>query len=99
MKKEILAAALFALLACTLGSCGRQALPKPDTADGRGGQLLWIGVPAGRLKTEAFAGLQVGAHPVLLVILHGELPVPTLGHNILLTLPALDALAEVLRVE
>jgi pimeloyl-ACP methyl ester carboxylesterase len=25
--------------------------------------------------------------------------VPTLGHNILLTLPALDALAEVLRVE
>jgi len=75
--KNILIAILFALLGGTLGSCARQARPKPDAADGRGGQLLWLGVPAGRLKTEAFASSQISAHPVLLVALHGDLPDPT----------------------
>jgi predicted esterase len=77
VSKNILVAALFALLGCALGSCARQAAPKPDAADGRGGQFLWLVVPAGRLKTEAFASSQVSAHPVLLVVLHGDLPDPT----------------------
>src|SRR5665213_902315 len=68
---------LLALLVCTLGSCTRKSPPSSDAAYGRGGQSLWIGVPAGRMKTEVFSSVQVSAHPVLLVILHGDLPDPT----------------------
>jgi pimeloyl-ACP methyl ester carboxylesterase len=74
---KVVAGALFALLWWTLGSCMRQAPPKSDASYGRGGQSLWIGVPAGRLKAEAFSSPHVGAHPVLLVVLHGDLPDPT----------------------
>jgi predicted esterase len=75
--KNVSAAALVTLLGCALGSCARPARSTPDPAYGRGGQLLWVDIPGGRSKAEAFSSTQVSAHPVLLVILHGDLPDPT----------------------
>lgn len=77
VRSKVLAGALLALLGWTLGSCTRQAPPRPDATYGRGGQSLWIGTPAGRLKAESFSSPQVSAHPMLLVVLHGDLPDPT----------------------
>jgi predicted esterase len=55
----------------------RQPPSKSDTAYGRGGQPLWIELPAGRLKAEAFSSPQLSEHPVLLIVLHGDLFDPT----------------------
>jgi len=75
--KNISVIGLFAFLGCMLGSCLRQPLPKADTAYGRGGKPLWIELPAGRLKAEAFSSPQLSEHPVLLIVLHGDLFDPT----------------------
>jgi predicted esterase len=68
---------LAALLACAVANCTSHTPPKPDTAYGRGGQRLWVDVPQGRLKAEAYSSTQLSAHPVLVVALHGDLPDPT----------------------
>jgi len=74
---RILATSLVVLICCFAGSCTREAAPKADTAYGRGGDHLWLPVPGGRLKAEAYSSAQVSAHPVLLVVLHGDLFDPT----------------------
>ena len=74
--KSILGMGLLVLLGCLLGSCGRQPA-EADTAYGRGGQPLWIELPAGRLKAEAFSSTQLSEHPLLLIVLHGDLFDPT----------------------
>lgn len=72
-----LATSLIVLACCVVGSCAREAPPKSDTAYGRGGEHLWLPVPGGRLKAEAYSSAQVSAHPVLVVVLHGDLFDPT----------------------
>ena len=57
-------------------ACNRQRMD-PDPVDGRGGQTLWIKIPEGRLKSEVYHTATLSAHPVLVVVLHGDLPNPT----------------------
>ena len=56
--------------------CARRHLDA-DPVDGRDGQTLWIKVPQGRLKSEVYRTPALSAHPVLVVVLHGDLPDPT----------------------
>jgi hypothetical protein len=65
---------VVALLAAVFGSCTRR---KSDTAYGRGGQTVWIEVPGGRLKGEAYSSAHITTHPMLVVVIHGDLPDPT----------------------
>lgn len=48
-----------------------------DTIFGRGGEVRWIDVPEGRLKTEVYSTTPLTAHPVLVIVLHGDLFNPT----------------------
>src|SRR5690349_12061074 len=75
--RKMLANGLIALVCCLAGSCAREAPAKPDAAFGRGGERLWLPVTGGRLKAEAYSSAQLSAHPVLVVVLHGDLFDPT----------------------
>ena len=48
----------------------------PDTTSRIGGATLWINVAQGRLKTQVFSRRDVSDHPVLVLILHGDIPNP-----------------------
>jgi predicted esterase len=54
----------------TLAACAR------DTSDAIGGETEWIDVAGGRLKTQLFVRETDGRRPILLLILHGDLPDP-----------------------
>jgi len=41
-----------------------------------GGMTRWIDVPAGRLKTRVYTGTSLSKSPVLVLVLHGDLPDP-----------------------
>lgn len=72
-----LAVGLTVLTCCLVASCTFEAPPKLDMAYGRGGEHLWLPVPEGMLKAEAYKSAQMGARPVLVVVLHGDLFDPT----------------------
>jgi pimeloyl-ACP methyl ester carboxylesterase len=38
------------------------------------GHVIWIKIAAGRMKTRVYTSSQLGAHPVLAVFIHGDLP-------------------------
>jgi poly(3-hydroxybutyrate) depolymerase len=57
-------------------SCAREPESVADTVFGRGGQTQWVEVAEGRLKTEIYTSPQLSAHPILMVVLHGDLPNP-----------------------
>jgi poly(3-hydroxybutyrate) depolymerase len=59
-----------AVLGCGSGSAA-------DTIFGRGGEVQWIDVPDGRLKTEVYSSTPLSARPVLVIVLHGDLFNPT----------------------
>lgn len=59
------AAATLVLTGCT-----------PGTSDTIGGETEWIDVAGGRLKTQVFARVSDGQRPILILILHGDLPTP-----------------------
>jgi pimeloyl-ACP methyl ester carboxylesterase len=59
------AAATLVLTACT-----------PDTSETIGGETQWIDVAGGRLKTQVFTRAGAGQRPILILILHGDLPSP-----------------------
>jgi pimeloyl-ACP methyl ester carboxylesterase len=67
-------ASLVVLCAAVLG-CGSGS--GADTIFGRGGEVQWIDVPDGRLKTEVYSSTPLSARPVLVVVLHGDLFNPT----------------------
>ena len=58
------------LLGCSSGS-------DADTIFGRGGEVHWVDVPDGRLKTEIYSSTARSARPVLVIVLHGDLFNPT----------------------
>jgi|SRR6185503_8327031 len=58
-------AAVLVLAACT-----------PETAATADSHTQWIDVAGGRLKTQAFASRTDGRRPILILILHGDLPSP-----------------------
>jgi pimeloyl-ACP methyl ester carboxylesterase len=55
----------------------REQTPVPDQIYGRGGETLWIDVANGRLKAESYATRNRSEHPILVVVLHGDLFNPT----------------------
>ena len=48
----------------------------PETSDTIGGETQWIDVARGRLKTQVFTRADDGERPILILILHGDLPSP-----------------------
>jgi hypothetical protein len=67
-------ACLLVLCVVVLG-CGYGS--GADTIFGRGGEVQWIDVPDGRLKTEVYSTTPLSARPVLVIVLHGDLFNPT----------------------
>jgi pimeloyl-ACP methyl ester carboxylesterase len=53
-----------------------EAACAPDTSQRIGGETRWINVAEGQLKTQVFVGKNVGTRPVLVLILHGDIPRP-----------------------
>jgi pimeloyl-ACP methyl ester carboxylesterase len=58
------------LLAAVAAACAQEATA-PD-----GGETLWLNVEQGRLKAQVFARETVSDRPILVVILHGDIPNP-----------------------
>ena len=48
----------------------------PDTTSQIGGTTLWLDVAQGRVKAQVFAKEQVSDRPILVLILHGDIPDP-----------------------
>jgi len=48
----------------------------PETSDAIGGETQWVDVPGGRVKTQVFTRLSDGRRPILILILHGDIPNP-----------------------
>lgn len=43
------------------------------------GRTVWIDIPAGRLKTRVYEAARISEHPVLVVLVHGDIPDPRQG--------------------
>ena len=50
--------------------------PQAQWTGNDGGMTRWIDVPAGRLKTRVYVGTAASESPVLVLVLHGDLPEP-----------------------
>ena len=61
------------MMAGGIGSC-RSA--QTEWTENDGGVTRWIEVPAGRLKTRVYTGSAVSTSPILVLVLHGDLPEP-----------------------
>jgi pimeloyl-ACP methyl ester carboxylesterase len=48
----------------------------PDTTAQMGGTTRWLDVAEGQVKAQVFASNQVSEHPILVVVLHGDIPDP-----------------------
>lgn len=55
----------------------------PDTSTGIGGDTVWIDVVEGQLKTQVFATDGVSDRPVLILVLHGDIPNPKFDYHYL----------------
>ena len=64
---------MLALMAGGIGAC-RSSQSQWNENDG--GTTRWIAVPAGRLKTRVYTGKEESQSPVLVLVLHGDLPEP-----------------------
>jgi predicted esterase len=73
-----LALLLFALAAAPAACAPGPPSTTPFTADGwrSSGEKVWIEVPGGRLKTRLYRSAKAGPDPVLVVFVHGDIPVP-----------------------
>ena len=77
-----LAAAAFALAG---GAAWAQNEPPPpaDVLAKAGwfktGETVWIDAPDGKVKTRVYQSGKVSMHPVLLVLVHGDIPNPGQG--------------------
>jgi predicted esterase len=56
--------------------CAAITACSPDTTSRTGGETLWLSVDQGRLKTQVFARETVSDRPILVLILHGDIPNP-----------------------
>lgn len=66
-------ALVLVLVAGGVGSCRS---PQAQWTENDGGVTRWIDVAAGRLKTRVYAGAAKSESPVLVLVLHGDLPNP-----------------------
>src|SRR5262245_40173731 len=48
----------------------------PQWTENDGGATHWIDIPAGRLKTRVYTGTVTSTSPILVLVLHGDLPDP-----------------------
>ena len=67
--------AAAALVGCALAGCEiatRSAAPEIPV----GGTTEWVDTAHGRIKTKVYATETVGDSPILLIVLHGDLPIP-----------------------
>jgi hypothetical protein len=48
----------------------------PDTTSQTGGETIWLNVGQGRLKAQVFARETVSNRPIVVLILHGDIPNP-----------------------
>jgi pimeloyl-ACP methyl ester carboxylesterase len=78
--RQLALAGLFALLA---SAAAAQPAPQPFSAAELAkqpwftqGQDVWIAVPGGRLKTRVYKSARLSEHPVLVVLVHGDIPDP-----------------------
>jgi pimeloyl-ACP methyl ester carboxylesterase len=60
----------IAVIAAVLTACA------PSTTSRIGGATVWLNVAQGRLKAQVFAKEQVSDRPILVMVLHGDLPNP-----------------------
>lgn len=67
---------LWLTLTLAAGGAGSCRSPQTQWAENDGGMTRWIDVPAGRLKTRVYTGTAVSTSPVLVLVLHGDLPEP-----------------------
>ena len=61
------------VMAGGVGSCRS---PQTEWAENDGGVTHWISVPGGRMKTRVYTGRTESDSPVLVLVLHGDLPDP-----------------------
>lgn len=47
----------------------------------RGGEAHWVDVAGGRLKTRVYSTEHLSAHPLLVLVLHGDIPDPKLDYH------------------
>src|SRR5688500_5925750 len=59
--------------ATALGACRSS---RTTWTESDGGLTRWIDVPAGRLKTRVYTGTLMSDSPVLVLVLHGDIPDP-----------------------
>jgi alpha-beta hydrolase superfamily lysophospholipase len=80
--------ALSAAFALTAGAANAQQPPMPrpppnfDFADAswfKTGETVWIDAPDGRIKTRVYQSARMGERPVLVVLVHGDIPDPRQG--------------------
>ena len=68
------------VLAITAGAAGAGVScrsPQAQWTENDGGVTRWIDVPAGPLKTRVYTGTGVSEAPLLVLVLHGDLPEPS----------------------
>jgi len=70
---NVIVAALAMTAVVTSGS--------PDTSTRIGGETVWVDVVEGKLKTQVFATDGVSDRPILILILHGDIPNPKLDYH------------------
>ena len=64
---------LVLLLAALVAACGSS---QSQWNENDGGTTRWIDVAGGRLKTRVYTGASLSKSPVLVLVLHGDLPEP-----------------------
>ena len=75
----------FPLAATALcGAALAQPLPRPPADFSKAawfktGETVWIDAPDGRVKTRVYQSAKLGGHPVLVVLVHGDIPDPRQG--------------------
>ena len=78
---RLVALAAAVSLAAGMASAAPAAIAiRPVPTDWRSeGQTVWIDIPAGKLKTHVFQSARHGEHPVLVLMIHGDIPNPRQG--------------------
>ena len=65
---------LLVLCSVLLAGC---TAPAADSIFGRGGEVQWINVAQGRLKTQVYSTTPLSARPTLVIAVHGDIFDPT----------------------
>ena len=74
---------LVSLLAFASAACAQPGPPPPEVLVKahwfQTGETVWIDAPDGKVKTRVYQSAKLGEHPVLLVLVHGDIPNPGQG--------------------